>query len=514
MTAHEPLMAHIWISLVNGIGDCSWSCTAEKEEGEVGEVVRHSATTAQGESLEASKVSSTHAWGSGDRWLHRPFLSPGLFSRFTRESSGRESGDGDSPLVSTTPDEVSALILCFLRRRLDESESVPAQLTGAMSLLRRVDMMELDPFCPAFPFLAETSIFVPTTTIASPSFLKDPLDVCFALDHLSPQPEAFEFFDALTDLIQAEKPAPVWSYGRIRRRVGADSYLQTLCDRVEVLGSRFDRLHNAGMTGGRKYTWTAEVEGRHADRKYKWVAEINQGKEEKKKHYHHHHHNLKGGKSYKWTAEIKEKGEDGPIKRTYTWKSSTGDGAYHCKPLKGKKKEEKKLKKGECATRLVEIEELNHHGAVVLRQAFAKRTGVAQRARGKKKELSPQDAASMIQMSFKAYLLRRSQALRALREARSLGDKCMLVVMSFNMALSSQGVDLMVRAAKKSMTDELEAMLDVVDPQPLDKYLAIRRRRMFDVPDGHVKKEVADGVAQIVRMLDQDEKSTTSTSEV
>ncbi|XP_031391657.1 BAG family molecular chaperone regulator 7-like [Punica granatum] len=410
-----------------------------------------------------------------------------------------------------------------------------------MSLLRRVDMMELDPFCPAFPFLAETSIFVPTTTIASPSFLKDPLDVCFALDHLSPQPEAFEFFDALTDLIQAEKPAPVWSYGRIRRRVGADSYLQTLCDRVEVLGSRFDRLHNAGMTGGRKYTWTAEVEGRHADRKYKWVAEINQGKEEKKKHYHHHHHNLKGGKSYKWTAEIKEKGEDGPIKRTYTWKSSTGDGAYHCKPLKGKKKEEKKLKKGECATRLVEIEELNHHGAVVLRQAFAKRTGVAQRARGKKKELSPQDAASMIQMSFKAYLLRRSQALRALRELAVAKTKLKEVRALFNNFTyrsriahdaeerqrfaeriivvlltvdAIEGVDLMVRAAKKSMTDELEAMLDVVDPQPLDKYLAIRRRRMFDVPDGHVKKEVADGVAQIVRMLDQDEKSTTSTSEV
>lgn len=36
--------------------------------------------------------------------------------------------------------------------------------------------------------------------------------------------------------------------------------------------------------------------------------------------------------------------------------------------------------------------------------------------RGKRKELSPQDAAMKIQLCFKAYLLRRSKALRALRE--------------------------------------------------------------------------------------------------
>lgn len=48
----------------------------------------------------------------------------------------------------------------------------------------------------------------------------------------------------------------------------------------------------------------------------------------------------------------------------------------------------------------------------VLEKAFAKRDN----GKGKKKELSPLDAASMIQMSFRAYLIRRSQALRALRE--------------------------------------------------------------------------------------------------
>ena len=44
-------------------------------------------------------------------------------------------------------------------------------------------------------------------------------------------------------------------------------------------------------------------------------------------------------------------------------------------------------------------------------KAFAKRTD-----NGKKKEISPVDAAVLIQLSFKAYLIRRSKALRALRE--------------------------------------------------------------------------------------------------
>ncbi|XP_034674295.1 NADH dehydrogenase [ubiquinone] flavoprotein 2, mitochondrial-like [Vitis riparia] len=58
--------------------------------------------------------------------------------------------------------------------------------------------------------------------------------------------------------------------------------------------------------------------------------------------------------------------------------------------------------------RVVEIEEAANHGVVVLRQAFAKRVG-AVKSKGKKKELSPQDATNMIQMSFQAYLIRRSQ---------------------------------------------------------------------------------------------------------
>ena len=62
----------------------------------------------------------------------------------------------------------------------------------------------------------------------------------------------------------------------------------------------------------------------------------------------------------------------------------------------------------------------------------------------------------------------------------------------------------MVRAAKKSMVDELEAMLDVVDPQPAGKLLSFRRRT-FDMPDGIIQKEIAAGVSEVVQMLNQEE---------
>jgi hypothetical protein len=41
----------------------------------------------------------------------------------------------------------------------------------------------------------------------------------------------------------------------------------------------------------------------------------------------------------------------------------------------------------------------------------------------------------------------------------------------------------MVRTAKKSMLEELEAMLVVVDPQPPGKQRSLSRRK-FDLPEG------------------------------
>ncbi|KAA8533857.1 hypothetical protein F0562_031374 [Nyssa sinensis] len=181
--------------------------------------------------------------------------------------------------------------------------------------------------------------------------------------------------------------------------------------------------------------------------------------------------------------------------------------------------------------RVVEVEGPTDHGAVVLRQAFAKRSGVVEKCRGKRKELSPQDAAMMIQMSFRAYLIRRSQALRALRElalakAKLKDLRALFNNFSYRRLVASnpeerqkfservivllltvdaiEGADLMVRSAKKSMVDELEAMLDVVDPQPPGKSPSMRRRT-FDMPDGVIQKQLAEGVAQVVEMLDKEQ---------
>ncbi|XP_030441080.2 BAG family molecular chaperone regulator 7 [Syzygium oleosum] len=412
-----------------------------------------------------------------------------------------------------------------------------------MSLLRRVDIMDPCFFFPPSSFVAETS-----SVLAFPPFLEEPEDIGLALDLLSPaNPSPFDLLDTVEDLVQIERTSPFGSYRRVLQRVRPERYfLQSLCDRVSALESRFDRLVTARGSGGapdRKYTWTAEIKGREADRKYKWTAEIKAGKKEKdkekEKHHHHHLHHHRGGpKSYKWTSEIKEKGEEG-YTRTYTWKSSTGGDADDSDAKSHRhKKEKKKEKKKEdkCATRVVEIEEPSRHEAAVLRQAFAKRAGAIRQARGKKKELSPLDAAVMIQMSFRAYLIRRSQALRALRELAVAKSKLKEIRALFNnfsyrrrvahdaeerqrfvekiivlllTVDAIEGSDLMVRAAKKSMIDELEAMLDVVDPQPPGKSLSMRRRT-FDVPDGVIQNEIADGVAQIVKMLDQEENSTTA----
>ena len=65
----------------------------------------------------------------------------------------------------------------------------------------------------------------------------------------------------------------------------------------------------------------------------------------------------------------------------------------------------------------------------------------------------------------------------------------------------------MVRAAKRSMVDELEAMLDVVDPQPSGKSLSMRRRT-FDMPDSIIQKEIAEGVAHVVQMFESEENAT------
>ncbi|KAM3682606.1 hypothetical protein ACJW31_12G085100 [Castanea mollissima] len=408
-----------------------------------------------------------------------------------------------------------------------------------MSRFRRFELVEPCHYSPPSLFIRETSIFAPKT-LALPSFLEEDLD----LDFLSPSP--FEFFDAVTDLVRIDETPSFSSYRRIQKveRRGAESlYLQSLSDRVSQLESRFDRLVK-GVD--RKYTWTAEIKD-GSERKYKWTAEIKDGKKKKEEEVVV----KRGGveKNYKWTAEIKVRGNEGrPITKTYTFKATNGadddddvvvvDDDSDCvksKKKEEKKKKEKKKKKGESHKHTVEIEELGDHRAVVLRQAFARRAGVVKKCRGKEKELSPQDAALMIQLNFRAYLIRRSKALRALRdlavaktklkeiralfnnfsyrsrvaqdagERQRFSEKIIVLLLTVD---SIEGVDVMVRAAKRSMVDELEAMLDIVDPQPPGKSLSMRRRT-FDMPDGAFHKEIAEGVAQVIQMLDEEKSSET-----
>ncbi|KAJ6675572.1 BAG DOMAIN CONTAINING PROTEIN EXPRESSED [Salix viminalis] len=296
----------------------------------------------------------------------------------------------------------------------------------------------------------------------------------------------------------------------------------------EIKGSEVDR----------KYKWTAEIESPEKIWKYKWMAEIEGDKHGEGRKHKEVSIKIKKPESgavvctkdhkYKWTAETDRDGH--------------GKGQKH-KEVSIKIKEPESgavvyTKDHKRSTRLVEIEEPLDKGAIYLRQAFAKRAGAVTRARGKAKVLSPEAAALMIQVGFRTYLIRRSQTLRSLRELAITKAKLKEIRMLFNnftyrrcitsdveerksfaeriIALllsvdAIQGADLMVRAARRSMLDELEAMLDLVDdPQPPGKPGFSKGRRF----ENSIQREIATGVADVVRMLDQVEKSDNATFQV
>ncbi|KAL3524163.1 hypothetical protein ACH5RR_016997 [Cinchona calisaya] len=402
-----------------------------------------------------------------------------------------------------------------------------------MSGFRRFELIEYSPFLPPFfPREKEATTLFSTKTLhlLNPFFTEsDDLDLLLLL-YPTPKPPAF-LPETITDLIQVDKiKTPLYtSTRRVQHRVGLRTqlYLESLCDRVSQLELSFDRLEKENKLkpkkiGERKYTWTAEIKAPEEDedgidRKYKWTAEIKDGK--KKGHLE---------KNYKYNAEIKGKGS-----RKYTFTASIGDAGESCGSSEKEKKQKDKSEKEKSSvgsTRLIEIHEeppTSDHGAVVLRKVFARRV---EKLRGKRKELSAQDAAIKIQRSFKAYLIKRSQALRALRELAIAKTKLKEIRALFNnfsyrRSLSRdaaerqrfsekiivllltvdaiEGADMLVRAAKKSMVDELEAMLEVVDPQPAVRSLSMKRRT-FNMPDAVIQKELAAGVAQVVQMLEQE----------
>ncbi|CAA7035076.1 unnamed protein product [Microthlaspi erraticum] len=439
-----------------------------------------------------------------------------------------------------------------------------------MSWIRRIDL--LDPYtCPPL-LVRETSIIEPF--LGFPSFIDDDdEDLGFPFGFPSPSP--LDLLESVTDLVQIEKSPSSCKYQKIRRKSSQPDYpLRYLCDRVSQLETKFDRLSRDSDrkytltkeikgSGERKYKWEAEIHGSpgrkykleaeiegSGERKYTWTTEIKSGKKDevalkkakaeaaaeaektkkdKKK---------KKKKSYNWTTELKSERENGEMSHTYTIKASTGGEKEKHEEKEKKDKKEKKSKKKE-KTRVVVIEEDEEeedesegHGAIVLRKAFARRNGAVRSKKGKNKEMPLEYAVVTIQRTFRAYLIRRSKSLRALRdlaiaktklkqlrasfhnfsyrrlisrdaeERQKFSEKIIVLLLTVD---AIEGVDVMVRGAKRSMVDELEAMLDVVDPQPQGKSLSMRRRT-FDMPDSMISKEIADGVTQIVQMLETEEE--------
>ncbi|PHU24854.1 NEP1-interacting protein 2 [Capsicum chinense] len=130
-------------------------------------------------------------------------------------------------------------------------------------------------------------------------------------------------------------------------------------------------------------------------------------------------------------------------------------------------------------------------GAVFSLEIFAKRV---EKRRGKRKEMSPKDAALAIQMSFRAYIIRRSQALRALRELAIFKTKLKEVQV---LSLSSESDFFSIISTS--------LQLGVLLGRPL----SAARRRTFDMPDAVIQKELAAGVAQVVRILDESNTAET-----
>ncbi|EEC79829.1 hypothetical protein OsI_21287 [Oryza sativa Indica Group] len=315
---------------------------------------------------------------------------------------------------------------------------------------------------------------------------------------------------------------------------------------------------------GRKVKWTTEDKPRAGERVLKWEAELDSpyddGFDRKWKWEAKAKTASAAATKLKWATHLKGKGCLEPWSHSYTWEedfSATDDDddeeiedQLHHKALqdhsklKTKAKDDKKKKKKDNNTVVVnkeqkkcpfsvKIEEIppeedNTAGCVAIRKAFALGNGKA-----KKKELSPQDAALLIQLNYRAHLAHRSQVLRCLRdlavakaklkEIRSLfynisyrhrmahdheerqrfTEKIIVLLLTVD---ALEGPDYMVRTAKKSMLDELEGMLEIVDPQPPGKQRSLTRRK-FDLPEGGpITDEKMAGVNNAVKVIQKGKK--------
>ncbi|KAL6629690.1 hypothetical protein ACP70R_029455 [Stipagrostis hirtigluma subsp. patula] len=292
------------------------------------------------------------------------------------------------------------------------------------------------------------------------------------------------------------------------------------------------RYTYAAEAGGRKVKWTAE-DRPAGGRNLKWEAELRTPLDDgfDRKWKWESKASAAGGTKVKWAKEVKGKGWLEPWSHAYSVEEEYGEDDHDDEDDKKNKKADKKVKeekkengskKG--AVEIVEIED-NTAGCVAIRKAFERSHG-----KGKRKELTPQDAALMIQMSYRAHLAHRSQVLRCLRdlavakaklkEIRSLfyniayrrrvahdseerqrfAEKIIVLLLTVD---ALEGPDYMVRNAKRSMLEELEGMLEIVDPQPPGKPRTLSRRK-FDLPEGGaIPREMRNGVKNVIKIVEE-----------
>ncbi|CAD6340616.1 unnamed protein product [Miscanthus lutarioriparius] len=419
-----------------------------------------------------------------------------------------------------------------------------------------------DPFFPFPP---------PPPSSSSCPFLLDGVS-----DYLSPFPAASPFRD-LDDLLLPPAPAldPFFAFPTTPSPY-APLLLRDLTDRVaalELAVATARRRPEPPATrkrtyvteaGGRKVKWTSVEKPRAGERTLRWEAEIkspdDDGFDRKWKWEAKGGSSAAGGagaRKLKWGAAVKGKGCLEPWSQAYTWEedftaSDSDDEEVEravdktkTNKVTVKKKRRRRSRpsrrrrnapsppsrsRRSPMTTMLDASPskrsdlffcIGHSSSL----AFAKGNG-----KGKRKELSPQDAALLIQMTYRAHLAHRSQVLRCLRdlavakaklkELRSLfynisyrhriahdheerqrfSENIIVLLITVD---ALEGPDYMVRTAKKSMLEELEAMLEVVDPQPPGKQRSLSRRK-FDLPEGGaISDEKMAAANKAVRIIEE-----------
>ncbi|KAJ1277457.1 hypothetical protein BS78_04G005600 [Paspalum vaginatum] len=397
-----------------------------------------------------------------------------------------------------------------------------------------------EPFFPPFPsFPTSSSSSCPyiSSSAASHRFLLDDHPACPLGFTASPSP--IDTFHLDLDLLlppYAAAPAPAPPCPAF----DCDPFL------LDTLGRRVSALERAIAPPRRKYTYAAEADGRKVKwtaedrpaggRNLKWEAELRTPHDDgfDRKWKWESKASPAGATKVKWAKEIKGKGWLEPWSNSYSLEETYGDDDHEeddvvrdkKTPPAGKKvkAEEKPKDKKKGSVEIVEIED-NTAGCVAIRKAFEMNHG-----KGKRKELSPQDAALLIQLNYRAHLAHRSQVLRCLRdlavakaklkeirsffynisyrrriahdseERQRFAEKIIVLLLTVD---ALEGPDYMVRNAKRSMLEELEGMLEIVDPQPPGKPRTLSRRK-FDLPEGGaIPKEMRNGVKNVVRIVEE-----------